>query len=405
MSESDPAQARFLVLCAEALVSGAGFQLQLSHPSAAAGDLERIRLRPVRLQGGERIQVVWRHRTRDLTQNLLPGEVPSLLAQCVGSQMRSATLLMPQAHWQLDFNRKGRGRLSQHPLRAVAAPAGPDTQAQAHNRAKPRWLDLQQPAWHALGVAQAGRDSVAQLVPAMARKWRQINHFVELFDAALRTSGIPPGARVRVADFGCGKAYLTFAVHEHLLKQGWVPDVRGVELRSDLVEETEAIARRLGLTGLHFHQGDVGHAKVEPLDVMIALHACDTATDHALHHGLRAQARIILTAPCCHKQLRGQLQPPGVLKPLFKHGVHLGQEAEMLTDGLRALLLEAQGFDTQVIEFVSLEHTAKNKMIQAVRRPQANATAQALAQEQATELMAFWGVREQALKALLERTT
>jgi Methyltransferase domain len=138
---------------------------------------------------------------------------------------------------------------------------------------------------------------------------------------------------------------------------------------------------------------------VQALDVMIALHACDTATDVAMHHGLRAGARLMLCAPCCHKQLRGQLQPPSALRPLFKHGIHLGQEAEMLTDGLRALLLEGQGYDCQVFEFVSLEHTQKNKMIQAVWRPDAARDAQAL--QQVAELKRFWSVRDQALEALL----
>jgi len=250
-----------------------------------------------------------------------------------------------------------------------------------------------------LGVAAADRGGEVRLVPAMARKWKQINHFVELFDSALRQAGLDQAQGLRVADFGCGRGYLTFAVALRLAQRQAHARVLGVELRDDLVAQTETLARQLQIDGLHFAQGDVGQQQVEPLDVMIALHACDTATDHALHHGLRAGARVILCAPCCHKQLRGQLQPPQALRPLFRHGVHLGQEAEMLTDGLRALLLESQGYDTQVIEFVALEHTQKNKMIVAVKRPGAQPRPAALAEVQV--LKDYWAVREHCLEALL----
>jgi hypothetical protein len=134
---------------------------------------------------------------------------------------------------------------------------------------------------------------------------------------------------------------------------------------------------------------------------MIALHACDNATDYAIHFGLRAGAKVIMCSPCCHKQIRPQMQMPAQLRPLLQHGIHLGQEAEMVTDGLRALLLEAEGYDTQVFEFVALEHTRKNKMILAVKRPHASDAERAAALAQADELQRFFGIREQALRSLL----
>lgn len=361
-------------------------------------DLQRVLLRPIILKGQPRVQCVWRHATRDLTQNLGADEALELVREHLGSAFRAAALWTETVHWQLDIRKKG-ARLTRHDLTpdGIQVPA----KAGAHNRDKVRWLDAEAPVWRALGLMQDGPQGRAVLVPAMARKWRQINHFVEIFDAALRQANVPKDHPVRVADFGCGKGYLTFAVHAHLRALGREPQVLGVELREPLVAECQALVRRLGLIGLDFAHGDVGHQTVQPLDVMIALHACDTATDHALHHGLRAGASIVLTAPCCHKQLRGQMQPPGVLQPLFKHGVHLGQEAEMLTDGLRALLMEAQGFETQVFEFVSLEHTQKNKMILATRRRQSQPARQQLALSQVQALKSFWGIREQALEQLL----
>jgi hypothetical protein len=234
----------------------------------------------------------------------------------------------------------------------------------------------------------------------MARKWKQINKFVEIFAHALQRSPLKDRPTLRVVDFGAGKAYLTFAVHDWLTQARQVTaDVVGVELRPDLVEQGNRIVSDLQLQGMRLAQGDVRLTQPEPMDVMIALHACDTATDHAIHLGVKAGASIILCSPCCHKQLRPQLLSPHPLKSVFQHGIHAEQQAEMLTDSLRALLLEAQGYDTQVFEFVSLEHTAKNKMILAVKRAAPASPDAALAQ--VAELKRFFGVREQALETLL----
>jgi SAM-dependent methyltransferase len=207
---------------------------------------------------------------------------------------------------------------------------------------------------------------------------------------------------VRVVDFGSGKGYLTFAVHDHLRCQGRDARVAGVELRPDMVSLCESAARTLHAEGLRFIEGDVRTHDPGPIDVMIALHACDTATDHAIHLGLRGGAEIILCSPCCHKEVRPQLMSPQPLRPLLKHGVHLGQQAEMLTDTLRAMLLEACGYETQVFEFVSLEHTNKNKMILAVRRAgDIDPAARETLLSQIRDIKGFYGVREQCLETLL----
>jgi hypothetical protein len=152
--------------------------------------------------------------------------------------------------------------------------------------------------------------------------------------------------------------------------------------------------------GLNFYQGDVRSYHPQQTDVMIALHACDIATDYAIHTGIRLGAKIIMCAPCCHKQIRPQMQSPQVLKPVLQHGVHLGQEAEMITDGLRALLLEANGYQTQVFEFVSLEHTSKNKMILAIKK-QVSAQQKSDVLEQVAAIKRFYGIKEHCLESLL----
>ena len=243
-------------------------------------------------------------------------------------------------------------------------------------------------------------DKQQALIPAMSRKWKQINKFIEVFSHAFSSVALPAGQPVRVADFGSGKGYLTFAIHDYLSNTLQRPaQVTGVELRADMVELCNKAASHLEHPGLVFEQGDVRSVVPAQIDVMIALHACDIATDYAIHTGIRCGAAIIMCSPCCHKQIRPQLHSPGLLKPMLQYGLHLGQQAEMLTDSLRALYLEACGYDTKVFEFISLEHTNKNKMILATKRKEAGDPAALLAK--IAELKAFYGVSEHCLETLL----
>jgi SAM-dependent methyltransferase len=359
-------------------------------------DLERLSVRAIELHGQPQLSAVFHHTRRDLTKNWPQLEGLQQLRGWIGpGGFANAHLHTRGVELQLALSRKGRWSLrAGNPARAagdeVAAPA-------AHNREKQRLLTLDRPFLAELGVA----DAAHRLVPAMARKWKQINRFLEVIGAALAASPVAEQRHIEVLDFGSGKGYLTFALHDHLRHTlGLDAQVTGVELREDMVVLCNGIAARLGLQGLRFEQGDVATYAPRSVDLMIALHACDTATDHALYRGIRGGAALICCAPCCHKQLRPQLLSPHPLRPILQHGVHLGQEAEMLTDGLRALLLDACGYDTQVFEFVSLEHTAKNKMILAVKR--ASPVAKDVLLEQVHDLKAFYGIKEQCLETLLK---
>ena len=401
--EDDAANAaalqRFLDATEEALQQGRFQRLLLAGHRGPEPDLKRVTVRAVTLRGVPHLSFVYSHERRDETHNLPQAQGLQRLRELLGRDFANAHLDTPQQELQLAYSRKGRASLRIG--RREAPPGAADDAAPAvgtaHNREKQRLLSLDRPFLAALGVA----DAQQRLVPAMARKWKQINKFLEILDAALAASPLAAQQRIEVLDFGSGKGYLTFALHDHLRHTlGRDAQVTGVELRSDMVELCNGIAARLGLQGLRFEQGDVASTAPRPVDVMIALHACDTATDHAIHMGIRGGAAIICCAPCCHKQLRPQLLQPHPLRPILQHGVHLGQEAEMLTDSLRALLLDACGYDTQVFEFVSLEHTAKNKMVLAVKRAQPRDRGPLLAQVQ--EVKDFYGIREQCLETLLK---
>jgi Methyltransferase domain len=335
--------------------------------------------------------VVQTHTTRDVTENYSLAAGLAALQNAVTTQFSHAHLLTAAEEIQLLTSKKGQRTLSRSKSSSTDTPP-----SAAHDHVKQRLIHQDRPWLTALGVTDARH----QVVPAMSRKWKQINKFVEVFASALDKANLPANHKVSVADFGSGKGYLTFAVHDFLtttLRRS--TDVLGVELRSDMVNLCNAAASKLKLNGLRFEEGDVSRSVPDKLDVMIALHACDTATDHAIHVGVRTGASVILCSPCCHKQLRPQLMSPHPLQPLLQHGVHLGQQAEMLTDGLRAMLLDACGYETQVFEFVALEHTQKNKMILAVKRAVATDSAPVLAQVR--ELKSFYGVRDQCLETLL----
>jgi len=409
---SDLAQReRFLSALAESVADGSAQRVLLSKPVDKGDDLERVTARPLVLRGERVLSFVFKHRTKDITKNEPVDAALATIAELVGSRFAHAHLFTREAELQLMMSRKGRytlhrGKAGAGDATRPAVAAASDDEPASHDRRKQRYVSLDAPFLVELGVTTARHE----LVPAMARKWKQINKFVEVMSHALESAGVGATAPLNIVDFGAGKGYLTFALHDWLRRQAaGAPralDVVGVELRADLVTLCNDAIARCGLEGLRFEAGDVSSFVPERLDVMIALHACDTATDHALHTGIRAGAAIIMCSPCCHKQIRPQMQMPSLLKPMLQHGIHLGQQAEMVTDGLRALLLEAHGYDAQVFEFVALEHTSKNKMILAVRRQGRQDTPQAIRRRddvlaQIAELKRFYGIREHCLETLL----
>ncbi|MEY2840102.1 MAG: hypothetical protein RJB60_2401 [Pseudomonadota bacterium] len=414
---------RFIQHWRQELAQGQPLKLLLANPRGAldalGGDVQRVMVRAVGLKGQPHLSFLLRHPTKDITKNHPLEEGLALVKQWLAAGLfRNAHLHTPVQELQLAFSKKGKASLrSGKPSNArdmgepVAAEgdeaqattpssaselAAPRAPTLAHNREKHRLIELNRPFLHELGVT----DAQGRLVPAMSRKYKQINKFIEVLQAALERSPLASAKALNVVDFGSGKGYLTFAVHDWLRHhQGIQAVVTGVELRDELVQLCQGVISRLGLQGMQYEQGDVREYHPAALNVMIALHACDIATDYAIHLGIRAGAEVILCSPCCHKQVRPQLLSPHPLRPILQHGIHLGQEAEMLTDGLRALLLDAAGYDTQVFEFISLEHTNKNKMILAVKRAKAQTNAEVLGQIR--DIKAFYGIQEQCLETLL----
>ncbi|MDD4872432.1 MAG: SAM-dependent methyltransferase [Kiritimatiellae bacterium] len=353
--------------------------------------LIKISIRLVVIKANKYLNFVRHYTEKDVTENLPVSTGVETIAGFLGDAFTSAHLLMTTGDVHIEFNSKGKCRLT------CSKPTQKINPSSEHDREKQRIIDRRRPFLNALGITS----SSGQVLPSMSHKWKQINKFIEFFDHAIVSSKISGKSQIDVVDFGCGKGYLTFAVHDFLCNtRGKTASVMGVELKGNLVRFCNDTAEKLTCTGLRFCQGDVESYVPEKTDALIALHACDTATDVAINMGIRAGASIIMCAPCCHKQIRPQMKSPEVLKSILRFGSHLAQEAEMVTDGLRALLLETQGYDVGVFEFISLEHTDKNKMILGIKC--SNRVNPDPIWAQINAIKDFYGIREHKLETLLK---
>ncbi|MCU0793500.1 MAG: SAM-dependent methyltransferase, partial [Opitutaceae bacterium] len=365
------AAARFHHLLETAVAGGSLLKLTLGKPRPAASDptLRNVFVRPVALRAGPRLAFVFRHATRDVTQNLAPAEALAAIAGLLERDFYDAHLFTPLFTAQFEQRPDGTARLRQKQCDAAppAPPAGND-------RVKHRLFAPDAPWLRALGVTNAQ----GQPREGMAHKLRQIEKFAELLRALLDEAGLDSGdeqaAPLRIADMGAGKGYLTFALAALL---GPRARITGVERRGDLVELANRVSAECSFSGhLNFVEGSIPTPEagrddaLAGLDVLIALHACDTATDDALAAGHAAGARLLVVSPCCQKELRPQLTAPPVLADALRHGIFQERQAEFVTDALRAQLLECAGYRSKVFEFVSTEHTAKNLLI-AAHRPRA----------------------------------
>jgi len=399
MTPTDPtARDRFLALLGAAVSNGALEKLTLGKHRGTDATLRNLFVRPVALKAGPQLCFVWRHATRDITKNLPPAEALAQIESLLGSTFLDAHLFTSSQIAQLECALDGSSRLA---VKTVAA--GPRAVASGgHDRMKSHLIPATSSWLRALGVTNDRGQPRAE----MAAKFRQIQKFTELLrdlldEAKLLASSAPSSDEservedrsLRIVDMGCGKGYLTFALATLL---GARADVLGVEVRPELVAFCNDLARSQGFAQLRFAAGSIADTPLEGADVVIALHACDTATDDALARGLAAGASLLVVAPCCQKELRPQLAAPPVLADALRHGIFQERQAEFVTDALRAQLLEWAGYRTKVFEFISTEHTPKNLMLAAIKAGPRGAADDALA-GRIRDFARFYGIRTQRL--------
>ena len=234
----------------------------------------------------------------------------------------------------------------------------------SHDRTKKYILPEGQPVDFLVDLKVQSPDG--RIIKARYDKFRQINRYLEFIEDIL--DKLPTDRCIRIIDFGCGKSYLTFAMYYYLHRlQGRDIQVTGLDLKEDVIQNCGELARKLHYDGLDFQQGDISSFEgADKVDMVVSLHACDKATDYALEKAVKWGASVIMAVPCCQHELNSQIHCD-ILRPVLKYGVIKERMAALVTDALRAGLLEQNGYDTQILEFIDMEHTPKNLMIRAVK--------------------------------------
>ncbi|WEK05517.1 MAG: SAM-dependent methyltransferase [Candidatus Devosia phytovorans] len=364
-------------------------RLRLAGYHGQEADLKNVDVKKIVAKGAEKFSFTFHYKTRDIIKNFIQPEALASLRNGLRDEYRSAQLSTTE--FDMSFERNGdKVRLKRTEV------SGRDAPSTGHDRAKNRPLTETQKPWlHALGIT--GKDG--QVRNDAQDKFRQINKMVEIFSPLIQAI---KAEKPRILDMGAGKGYLDFALYDHLAATRPL-EVIGVELRDALVRDGNATAAASGFADLRFEAGTIIDYDAGGADAVIALHACDTATDDAIYQGIKAGASLIAVAPCCHKQVRRQMEagkPAGELKVLLRHGIFLERQAEMVTDTLRALLLELNGYKTKVFEFVSDAHTPKNNLIVAEKDGRMGRDREAVL-KQIADVKAMFGVERHYLEGLL----
>lgn len=378
---------KFIAEFAGALKKETFVKMTCSNYKGTDEHLQKLLVRLIKTKNGTRLSFQYRYDTREIVKNYDLDEGVGLIKASLGRDFFSAHLFTTANDFQLAIGKKGKSRLN------TGKPTFTDVPDAIHDRRKKARIDPNSYYLKALGITTDG----GTVRDKQQDKWRQINKFVETLGSLFDNSDLKDKREISVVDMGCGKGYLTFAAYEYFSSvRGLKAKITGVDTKQDLVDLCSDIASASEFDGLEFVSGTIGDYDLADTDILIALHACNTATDDAIYKGIRAGADLIVVAPCCHHELRPQIKPPGMFAGVLRHGVMLERTAETITDGLRALLMERSGYSTKIFEFISTEHTPKNNMI-AATKGKVNEDSS----EQIAAIKEFYGIEEQRLEKLL----
>jgi SAM-dependent methyltransferase len=335
-------------------------KLSLGNYKGSEENLKNIYIKKTLIRHEEKFSFTFRYKTRDIVKNYSLSEAKDLLQKWIGSDFHVATLLTTAFELQFEILKNGKEVLKKKISETSEVPS------LEHDRAKSRLISAQdKPYLQQLNIT----DQQGNVFKNAQDKYKQINHYIELLSSLIKE--IPTEGQIKVADMGSGKGYLTFALYDYLHNVlGLKASVTGVEFRPDLVQLCNRIAGETGFKDLTFTEGTIEAYDSAGTNVLIALHACDTATDDAIYKGITAGSDLIVVAPCCHKQIRRQIEQHKTendVRFLTKYGIFLERQAEMVTDGIRAMILEYYGYKTKVFEFISDAHTPKNVMVVGIK--------------------------------------
>ena len=353
---------RFFEKLENSLKEGTIIKMTLSKPVIKNNELRNVYIKPILLKNNKMCQFVFRYERRDETKNFDAAQTMGQVRSLVPEVFQNVSLFTLTEDVTLLVSKKGKPTFMCKPVKEQRA------QDLSHDHEKQRLIDPSKPWWYLLGLTTREGKVIAD----MQHKFKQICKYVEIVDGVMRQTKFDD--EIHIADMGAGKGYLTFALYEYLTSHYDKKIVmEGVEIRPELVQKINDIIRKCDLnhcrdaihrvSTMRFVENSIDNYKPSNLDVLIALHACDTATDDAILKGIRNNAKLIICAPCCHKQIRREMEKSGKTDTMTRFGIFLERQAVMITDAVRALVLEYCGYKTQVMEFIEIDNTPKNVLL------------------------------------------
>lgn len=363
-------------------------KISLSKTNKAQKDLKNIYIVPKNIKQQTRLSFTYRYKTKDEVKNYSIKDGIKLIEEYLGNTFLQGLIKSSKEEIQLLISKKGK-------LKIIRTKAESPLNSKKHNNEKNYFIAATNNIYlKELGVC----DSKGRVKDKQQDKYKQINRYVELMSHWFEK--IDFSKKLKIVDMGSGKGYLTFALYDYLVNhlQKEV-SITGVELRENLVELCNNIKDHCAYKDLNFVSKDIHDFKADDIDIIIALHACDTATDLAIYKGINANAQLIVCAPCCHKQVRKDMKGETSFKSITKHGIFEERQAEMLTDSIRSLLMEREGYTTKAFEFISNEHTRKNVMLVGRKKRQIESPEKF--NTEIEKLKLAFGIKRQELEDLL----
>lgn len=341
------------------------YQIILSNPRQKDKAF-KIKIRPVMVKNKILFQKTVYEGTKVYHDNYDSRDMISYIIEALTSQFRQCEVEHTNCKAIVLVSKKGKVTINRKQVRsAETEPESTRQSLMAHNRVKRYILEEGIPVPFLLDLGVQTKEG--RIVHARYDKFKQINRFLEFIEDILPT--LSKERPVRIIDFGCGKSYLTFAMYYYLHHlKGYDVEITGLDLKEDVIAHCNLLAQQYGYDRLQFLHGDIAdYEGVDQIDMVVTLHACDTATDYALEKAVRWNAKVILSVPCCQHEVNKQIHSED-LSAVLKYGIIKERMSALITDAIRADLLESQGYETNILEFIDMEHTPKNLLIRAVKR-------------------------------------
>lgn len=321
---------------------------------------DKVKLRHVLIKGANFVQVTEYVQNKVFHQNLKFPEAVDYILKAVQCEFKQCQITTKSKEYNILVSKKGQVTIKSRLVQKASV-----SQSFSHNKEKNYLLSEGKPVDFLIELGVMNQDGY--VIKSKYDKFRQINRFLEFIEDIVPK--LPSKREVKIIDFGCGKSYLTFAIYYYLHTiKGIDVTITGLDLKEDVIKRCNLLAQKLGYHKLEFLNGDIAdYTGTDSVDMVVTLHACDTATDYAIAKAVAWNARVIMSVPCCQHELNKQIENE-LFNPVLRYGILKERMAALITDGIRAELLRENGYDTQILEFIDMEHTPKNLLIRAVRK-------------------------------------